>query len=160
MQICNCGSRLNYSDCCEKYINGSAKPETAEALMRSRYTAYTIHDIDYIMNTHDPDNRDKVSRAVLKDWSESSKWISLEILDTEKGLKDDEEGFVEFKAKYEVDGLIHTHHEKSLFLKKDGLWYYSDDEPISKTIKNDKKVGRNDPCTCGSGEKSKKCCGK
>ena len=160
MEKCNCGSGLNFDECCDKYLSGRQIPETPEQLMRSRYTAFTKHDIDYIMNTHNPDNRDKISKAVMKDWAVNSKWISLEIISTEKGGKDDLEGIVEFKAKYETDKLVHTHHEKSLFIKKDNIWYYSDDMPLDKTIKNDKKIGRNDPCPCGSGKKYKKCCGK
>lgn len=86
---------------CGKFISGKAIPETAVEMMKSRYSAYTVHDIDYIMNTHEPARLSEISRDVLSNWATSSKWLSLEILKTEKGEKTDLEGIVEFVAKYE-----------------------------------------------------------
>lgn len=157
--LCNCGSLKNYEECCGKFISGEVVPKSAEELMKSRYTAYTTQNIDYIMNTHDRATLNEVSRDILEEWSTSSKWLSLQILNCEKGCESDKEGIVEFIAKYELHGAVHSHHEKSLFIKDNGKWYYSKALPIDMTIKKESKAGRNDPCPCGSGKKYKKCCG-
>ncbi len=149
-----------FNDFCLKIISGESTADTALDLMKSRYFAYTSQNIDYIMNTHDPDTLSEISKEVLTEWSIHSKWISLEILDCKKGEKNDSEGIVEFKAIYEVCGVTHTHHEKSLFLKKDNKWFYNSAMPVDLTVKNENKTERNDPCFCGSGKKYKKCCGK
>jgi SEC-C motif domain protein len=159
MTKCSCGNEKSYEECCSKFISGKAIPQTAVEMMKSRYTAYTVHDIEYIMNTHEPARLSEISRDVLSNWATTSKWISLEILKTEKGEKTDSEGIVEFIANYELHGAMHSHHEKSLFKKIDGKWFYSESMPLDATRKNENKVGRNDPCVCGSGKKSKKCCG-
>ena len=117
MEDCLCGSQKTVSECCHSIILGIKKASTAQELMRSRYYAYATQNIDYIMNTHHPDTIESVSRDVLYDWSRYSNWIALEIISTEKGLESDEYGIVEFKAIYEVNGMTHTHHEKSKFFK-------------------------------------------
>ncbi len=160
MANCVCGSGKEQTDCCSKYLTGEKVPLTAEELMRSRYYAYTVQDIDYIMTTHDSDTVGSISRDVLSDWAKYSKWISLEIVSKEQGNENDDKGIVEFIAIYEVDGVINRHHERSLFVKKDGKWYYNSKLPVNETIVNKEVAGRNDPCPCGSGKKYKKCCGK
>lgn len=158
---CPCGSGNNYSDCCEKFINGE-KAETAEQLMRSRYVAYTQANIDYIEKTHDTATRKELDLDVAKQWAEGSEWISLEIVRTEAGQADDDQGLVEFKAHYRVKGDRQQHHELSEFVKKDGEWFYHDGKMPELTTQRREtpKVGRNDPCICGSGKKFKKCCGR
>lgn len=160
MEKCLCGSSKTADNCCQNIVTGQKKALTAQELMRSRYYAYATQNIDYIMKTHHPDTVESVSRDVLYDWSRYSKWIALEIISTENGLESDELGIFEFKAIYEVNGLIHTHHEKSKFIKKDGTWFYHSALPFDLTIKNIVKVSRNSECICGSGKKYKKCCGK
>lgn len=160
MENCVCGSGKLVNECCKKFLSGEKVPVTAEELMRSRYYAFTVQDVDYLMNTHDPKTIDTVSRDSLEEWSKNSVWISLDIIATEKGGANDERGTVEFLAIYKVKGETYRHHEKSLFIKKDGKWYFSDTLPFVQTIVNENKVGRNDPCSCGSGKKYKKCCGK
>ena len=98
--------------------------------------------------------------AECEKWSKESEWMGLEIVNTDKGTETDDEGIVEFKATYREKGKTVVHHEKSYFVKKDGTWYYQKWLPLQRTIVNDSKVGRNDPCPCGSGKKYKKCCGK
>ncbi|MEW8683176.1 MAG: YchJ family metal-binding protein, partial [Candidatus Thiodiazotropha endolucinida] len=72
-----------------------------------------------------------------------------------------EEASVEFIATYKEGGMVRPHHEISRFLKQDGVWYFVDGQLVApKTEKRHQpKVGRNDPCPCGSGKKYKKCCG-
>jgi SEC-C motif domain protein len=157
---CPCGSGRPYADCCGPYISGTAKPATAEALMRSRYTAYATKAIDYIVETCLRDDEHDIDIESTKRWSEKSTWLGLSILKVEKGGPSDEEGLVEFKAAFVLDGLRENHHEKAAFVKKDGAWLFSEGEVITETVvREGPKVGRNDPCPCGSGKKFKKCHG-
>jgi SEC-C motif domain protein len=160
MEICPCGSGLAFGDCCGPYISGKAKPATALALMRSRYAAYAKKAVDYIIDTCLIDDEHDIDEEATRRWSEKSTWLGLSILGTEKGGPSDEEGMVEFKATFVMDGLRETHHEKASFVKKDGAWLFADGEIIPETIvREGPKIGRNDPCPCGSGKKYKKCCG-
>lgn len=153
--LCPCGSNKSYENCCKQYISGNKKPKTAEILMRSRYSAYVFQEIDYIINTTNPNNRNDYSYEDIENWSKSSKWKKLIILNTEKGTESDITGIVEFQAFYEINGISQIHHEKSVFDKIDNVWYYTTQLPVSPI-----KINRNSPCPCGSGKKYKKCCGK
>jgi len=162
MKNCPCGSGRQYSDCCEQYISGKANPPTAEALMRSRYSAYVEHEIDYIINTCVHKGKDDIDYKSTRDWSEQSKWLGLKIISVEKGSVNDTEGTVEFEASYERDGLKDVHHEKAKFKKgkaESPLWLYDEGNitPIT-VVRSGPKTGRNDPCPCGSGKKYKHCC--
>lgn len=160
MESCPCGSGRAYEECCGPYIAGKAKPSTAEALMRSRYSAYAKKAIDYIVDSCLKDEEHGIDIDATKRWSEKSTWLGLKIVSCEKGGAGDEEGVVEFKASYVLDGLRENHHEKAAFVKRDGAWLYADGEIIPETVvREGPKVGRNDPCPCGSGKKYKKCCG-
>ncbi|MBC2857309.1 SEC-C domain-containing protein [Cetobacterium sp. 2A] len=134
--------------------------KTAEELMRARYQAYVDADIEFIKVTHDPETIHAVSWEETEKWSKNSEWLGLEIINIEDGTENDEDGLVEFKATYMENGKEVVHHEKSLFVKKDGKWYYRQWLPLQETIVKENKVGRNDLCVCGSGKKYKKCCGK
>ncbi|MDR0878598.1 MAG: YchJ family protein [Treponema sp.] len=161
MKICPCGSGREYAQCCEPYITGTQKPPTAEALMRSRYSAYVEHAVDYIINTCVRKDRDDIDIKQTRDWSEKSNWLGLKIISTEKGGPADTEGTVEFEAMYELDGLKDIHHETAKFKKDKDEWLYDDGSIVPKTIvRASPKVGRNDPCPCGSGRKYKHCCGR
>ena len=161
MKTCPCLSGLAYAECCEPYIKGAKNPPTAEALMRSRYSAYAEHAIDYIVETCSPDEKEKIDIKQTKNWSERSTWLGLKILSAEKGRAEDTEGSVEFEAVYETDGLRDIHHERAKFKKHEGRWLYEEGSVVPKTIiRTGPKVGRNDPCPCGSGKKYKQCCGK
>jgi len=161
MKPCPCGSGHDYGECCEPYINGLRNAPTAEALMRSRYSAYVEHAIDYIVKTCAEDEQERIDINQTKSWSERSKWLGLEILATEKGGLADTEGIVEFEASYEMDGLRDTHHERARFKRHNGVWLYSEGSVAPKTVvRSGPKVGRNEPCPCGSGKKYKHCCGR
>lgn len=158
---CPCGSGLAYGKCCEPYISGSKNAPTAEALMRSRYTAYVEHAIDYIVETCSQDEKDRIDVKQTKDWSEQSRWLGLKIISTEKGGAQDTEGTVEFEALYEMDNLKEVHHEKAKFKKTGGRWLYTEGVVKPDTVvRTSPKVGRNEPCPCGSGKKYKHCCGR
>lgn len=155
-KLCPCGSGKEYSQCCEPYLNGSEIAPTAEKLMRSRYVAYTLLNNDYLLQTWHESTRPKDYQPA----EEGIDWRGLDILRTEAGGENDDRGIVEFRAKCRVNGESAGVDEASEFLKEDGRWYYVDGGGISPIRTREHRVGRNDPCICGSGKKYKKCCGK
>ena len=162
-ELCPCGSGKTYDECCKPIIKGTAPAKTAEALMRSRYTAYVKHEIDHIINsceTSDKENRIYVEET--RKWSEESTWQGLKILRTEKGKENDTEGVVEFTATYTTKkGIRDVHHETANFKKINGEWVYSSGYLTTTTVvREGRKIGRNEPCPCGSGKKYKQCCGR
>ncbi len=172
---CTCGSSLNFSSCCEPIITGEKKAATAEQLMRARYSSYVAGNIDFLEKSLAPESRTDFDKASTKKWAQQTEWKSLQIMSVDKGGENDSKGTVEFMATYKVDGEGLEHHEVSTFRKdKDGNWYFIDGEshthkegeghhhhhekPVT-VVREQPKIGRNDPCTCGSGKKYKKCCG-
>ena len=157
---CPCLSGVAFNKCCEPIIKEHKQAETAEQLMRARYTAHTQVMMDFVEKTHDPKTRRKVDMQSNREWAETTKWLGLEIIKTERGGVDDTVGTVEFKAMYESDEGPTPHHELSQFIKRNGAWYYTDSKDPShqSVVRREPKIGRNDPCTCGSGKKYKKCC--
>lgn len=160
MEKCPCSSQKDYMDCCGAFIEGAAHAPTAEVLMRARYTAHVKMDIDYIIDTVHPSNRDKSNRKTIESWAKQAKWQRLEVVQTAKGKEGDDIGKVIFKAYYKHDNLLKTHFEDSLFRKEDGRWYFVEGNEPKILIKSSIKISRNDPCHCGSGKKFKKCCAK
>ena len=160
-KMCPCGSGKSYSECCEPIIKGSVKAPSAEALMRARYSSYEKQEIDFIINScSEGDGIAEIDRKATEDWSKEAQWNGLKILRTEKGEKDDE-AIVEFQADYTLHNIHNLQHEISLFKQIDGEWKYVAGNVIPTTVTRvGEKVGRNDPCPCGSGKKYKKCCGK
>ena len=161
MPSCPCGLPKPYEQCCRPYILEKDFAPTAEALMRSRYSAYVMGQIQYIAKTHLETGQDDFDVEAARKWSEESDWKGLEIVQVEKGGPKDEEGVVEFMASYISEGVLHKHHERSHFIKADGKWLYKEGDIVtaSPVRRSQPKVGRNDPCPCGSGKKYKKCCG-
>ncbi len=160
MSQCPCGSGLEFADCCDPFIKGDRYPETAEKLMRSRYSAYATVNMEYLHDSLHPDHRADHDVNAARKWATDSDWLGLEILATDKGGENDKTGTVEFRANYREKGIIRQLHEISRFERVEGHWTYVDgDLPKPETVRNEKKVGRNDPCPCGSGKKYKKCCG-
>jgi SEC-C motif-containing protein len=160
---CPCTSGLSFAECCEPYLSGSAVPETAEKTMRSRYSAYARANIPYLMDTLHPENREEGDEEGARRWAERSEWVGLDIVDTQGGGPADSEGLVEFVARFrDRKGETHHHHEVSRFVKTDGRWLFREGRaPEQVPVRNAApKVGRNDPCPCGSGKKYKKCCEK
>lgn len=170
---CYCQSNLSFSECCEPFIKGEKKAPTAEKLMRSRYSAYATANIDYLKSTLAPESRHDFDSATTKKWAQSAKWKGLKIMSVTKGMETDSKGTVEFTATYEQDGEGLDHHEVSQFRKSEsGEWYFIDgdahthregeDHHYAKpqtVIREQPKLGRNEPCPCGSGKKYKKCHG-
>lgn len=145
---------------CLPFVRGEKVPQTAAELMASRYVAYATHQIDYLLATHDPATRGRADRKATEEWSKRAEWRGLELLSTEKGGPEDDEGKVEFIARYAIDGVEYKHHERSDFRRIDGKWHFVNGDKVSAppVRRTGEKVGRNDPCPCGSGKKHKKCC--
>ena len=99
--LCPCGSTAHYTDCCEPYLSGKAAAPTAEALMRSRYTAYSKGNVDYLIATLHPKSRQKDDRPTLLQSIQNTRWIGLSIVKTQKGQTQDKRGIVEFVALYQ-----------------------------------------------------------
>jgi SEC-C motif-containing protein len=161
-ELCPCGSGKKYSECCEPLIKGTVKAATAEILMRARYSAYVKQEIDFIVKSCEEGEKiAQIDRKATEDWSKNSTWHGLKILRTEKGSEDDTEGLVEFTATYTRKGIRDIHHELAEFKKIDGEWfYYAGDVKPETVVRESRKIGRNEPCPCGSGKKYKNCCGR
>ncbi len=145
MTTCPCGTKESYERCCAPYHRGEAYPETAEKLMRSRYVAFTRQDWDYLARTQtQPFTRPEPN----------PEWEGLTILAVTEGGEHDPTGWVEFQARFRLESR-QTHHERSLFIRRGQRWLYDRGEPGRR---QNPKVGRNEPCPCGSGKKYKRCC--
>lgn len=121
---CPCGKEKPYSSCCGKAHLDSTSVQTAEDLMRSRYSAFTLANGDYLMKSHHSSTRPISEKQEIENWAKSVKWLKLEILNTSKGSKADAEGTVEFKAHYKERGRKKFIHEKSKFIREYGVWVY------------------------------------
>ncbi len=124
---CPCGSETEYADCCGRFLESGRVPETAEQLMRSRFSAYWLKRIDYIVETTHPNGRTPGFREEVAESVVQVKWTGLQVLSTRHGQAADKIGKVEFTADYEYDGKTQTHHERSRFRRYEGKWKYFDD---------------------------------
>ena len=126
--LCPCKSRLTYGECCGPFHLGKAVPETAEQLMRSRYSAYFFRLIDYLVDTTHPDKKTPNMRQEIQATAEQANWKFLTILGTSKGQADDKTGKVEFVAEFYHNDTKHEHYERSRFRRYKGVWKYVDDK--------------------------------
>ncbi|PIK16194.1 YchJ family protein [Halobacteriovorax sp. JY17] len=156
---CPCGHEVEYEKCCGPLHSGSKKAESAEQLMRSRYSAFAKHEVDYIIATQDKASRGELNKEEIDIWSKESDWKKLDIIETQKGQAGDNDGMVEFKATYVVGDKEVVHHERATFTFEDDAWFFVEGDVLRDAVRRaGPKVGRNDPCPCGSGKKYKKCC--
>lgn len=164
--ICPCRQtsteKIVFEDCCAPILDGTKPAPTAEALMRSRYTAFAVGNIDYLHDSLAPESRHDFDRKAIAHWAKQSQWLGLDILSTEDGRAGASTGYVEFVAHFVNDSQRLAHRERSLFRydAADSRWYFLEEAnrknaPVVKGA----QPGRNDPCACGSGKKYKKCCG-
>lgn len=154
---CLCGSNTSYKDCCQPYHIHKKSPETAEDLLRSRFTGYAMQNVAYLLDTWNistrPNDIDFSNEDVI--------WTKLEILSIKKGSKKHNKGIIEFKAYYTSNSEEYTLNEISRFKKTSNNWFY-----VDGIVKSTSKLGlqtnhgKNAPCSCGSGKKFKRCCGK
>jgi len=165
--LCHCLSGDIYTKCCEPLHLGNDIAQSPEQLMRSRYCAFVISDINYIYITHSPSTRSEITRESIKQWNGQCEWLGLDIRNY-----DNNKGIVEFVAWYKNNGQLSFHHEISNFHQDEideqfnqlikstssnkQVWYY-----LNATYPNNviKLPQRNDLCICKSKKKYKKCCG-
>lgn len=162
---CPCGSGLTWAQCCGPFLDGGAWPETAEALMRSRYSAYALGRYDWLVESTHPARRADVSAEQLAAQAAGVRWLRLDVdrCADSVGTADDERvDLVEYHAIYELDGIARQLGECAFFSRVDGRLYYLEGRPARRAAyrRPGPKTGRNDPCPCGSGRKFKKCCGR
>jgi len=120
-ELCPCGTSKHYTACCARYVEGNEPAPDAEALMRSRYTAYTLLRENYLLATWHPSNR---PAALGLSEEAPTKWLGLEVKRHEQ--QDADHAIVEFVARYKVNGRAHRLHETSRFVREAGLWFYVD----------------------------------
>jgi SEC-C motif-containing protein len=160
MNSCPCASGFDYDACCGPIIAGKKQAETAEQLMRARYTAHVKIEVDFLFESTHPEHREGYDHKGTRAWAEKSEWHGLEILETKGGGTKDEQGEVEFIARFRDKEGLRNHHEIGHFLRRKKRWLFTEGTMVKPKPLSVNKVGRNDPCHCGSGLKYKKCCGK
>lgn len=125
MKPCPCGSGQLFIKCCKPFITGKTIPSTAEQLMRSRYTAYTRNNVNYIAATQAAAAAEQFDRADTEQWMRSVKWQTLTVNNADNGGESDEDGTVDFTATFKFNGKLCKMHEHSRFKKIDGRWFYT-----------------------------------
>lgn len=148
--ICPCASGQPLDQCCGRYHAGVAAPN-AETLMRSRYSAYALGLIDYLLTTTLPAQQAALDRQAISAWSLGSTWLGLTVESAQSIPGEPEHAYITFIARWRDADGEHSHRERSAFVTNAGRWYF-----IDPTV--ELKSGRNDPCPCASGLKFKKCC--
>ena len=118
-ELCLCGDARPYWRCCQPLHDGVPAAD-AQALMRSRYSAFAVGDADYLLRTWH-----SRTRPESLDLDPAQRWIRLEILDRVKGGESDQTGTVEFRAVFRHGGRTDELHERSRFVREDGLWVYA-----------------------------------
>jgi SEC-C motif-containing protein len=120
MDNCYCGSGTSFNQCCQPIIEGTQAAMTAEALMRSRYSAYVIHNVDYLIATTYPSERANYSKEEITFWATQNQWQRLEIISVTPST-------VRFKAFFiDAENQSQIHHEHSRFVFENGVWFYVD----------------------------------
>lgn len=149
---CPCGSGQDYMQCCGRYIETGDLPQCPEQLMRSRYTAYVTCNSDYLLQTWHTE-----TKPMHLELEQEINWLSLEIIDCQISNSNENEGYVEFMARFTNNGRTLILHEHSRFHRVNRQWFYVDGQIFPQPAT--KKMARNALCPCGSGKKFKRCCG-
>ncbi len=118
---CPCGSAKPYGACCGRFLDHAQQPETAETLMRSRYSAYVLGREDYLLRTWHPSTRP--NQIDFSD-AATTRWLGLKIICSEAGGPNDQHGIVEFVARYKIGGKAQRMVEISRFVRENGGWFY------------------------------------
>ncbi len=117
-KICPCGSGRSYALCCQSLHEGTVA-DSAEALMRSRYSAYALGLDDYLQSTWHASTRPEL---VANDGEAKVRWTGLTVIRHESA--DGQTAVVEFEARGKLAGRPYQMHEVSRFVCEDGRWYY------------------------------------
>jgi len=160
MISCPCGTGRPLDECCAPIIGG-APAATAEALMRARYTAFVTKEIGaFLKDTLAAEKQAEFDLREVEMSARDAEGLGFEVRAVEGGGEGDDSGTIEYIARFRIRGQIQAHHELASFRREDGRWLYVDGQVNPKQAPRQvAKVGRNDPCPCGSGQKFKKCCG-
>ena len=150
--LCPCCSAKSYRACCADFLEENRQPTCAEELMRARYSAFALSNLEYITKT--------MSGLAAKDFNPAqaeanlgaTQWLGLDVIKRYTNPKNPKQAHVEFRALYKSEGNHGIHHELSEFTKINNHWYYTDGITIKPSI--------NVPCPCRSGKKFKHCHGK
>ena len=125
--VCPCNISKLYCECCGRVHDSILNATTAEQLMRSRYSAFVLDNMNFLKKSHSKKTVSSFNFKSVSRWTKNVKWVKLEILSTNKGKESDESGYVEFKAFYFENGLIEIIHGKSQFVKQNNHWVYLDE---------------------------------
>lgn len=175
---CYCGTGKNFADCCQLFIQKTQDPDTAEQLMRSRFSAYAIQNGQYIYDTYATTSQASHTVEEIEQWSKACVWIALEVHINENGMLKEEssqEQFVEFSAYYVHESTLCELREKSRFILEEVIdsnhqskqWRYIDGEiKLNQALST---IKRKETCPCNlfptawsinKAKKFKQCCGK
>lgn len=124
LKNCPCGKNKPYTECCQIVHQNIHLAQTAEDLMRARYTAFTKGLGNFLFDSHSVKTRVEKDKKHIENWAKSVTWLHLDVLHTTNGKKEDSHGTVEFKAFFVDHGKVDVIHENSLFCKEDGKWVY------------------------------------
>ncbi|MDN4503374.1 YchJ family metal-binding protein [Alteromonadaceae bacterium BrNp21-10] len=150
---CVCGNSLSLTACCLPLIAGKRIASSPEQLMRSRYSAYVLHEFKYIHRTYSRTHSAIPSVEDIADSANDTQWLKLNVLDTQIMSP---QGQVEFRVIYKVQGVAYQLHERSDFFFEENQWGYSGGEILADSGEITQPL--NGPCLCGSGKKLKRCC--
>jgi len=146
---CPCKSGKAYTACCQPLHEKRVIANSAQQLMRSRYSAFVLKNTSYLIATLHPSKRESNDELVLKQTMDETQWLGLKLI---KHHQKSDATTVEFVAFYQGDSEIEQLHEKSRFIHENKHWFYLDGEILPAI-----KLSRNELCFCGSGKKVKKC---
>ena len=151
MQTCPCQSQQPYENCCQPYHEQSKQPKTAEQLMRSRYAAYVLQQIDYIIKTTVPAQQALLDKTSITQWSYNAQWLGLTVHQHITNIHP-HHAQVAFTVYFMEHGKMLQHDELSAFVQISGNWYFIGPTVPLPSMKS--------TCFCGSGRKFKACCGQ
>lgn len=157
MSQCVCGSGLEFDQCCGPILAGQSPALSAEALLRARYCAFCAGNMEFLTATLAPERHEEFERAEVE---ASSRSVKAQFVEIRRVTDQGDVAEIDYVAYFRINNQPHAHHEIGHFRRDDGVWLYVDGEVNPKSAPRQViKVGRNDPCSCGSGQKYKKCCG-
>lgn len=148
--FCYCCSGKTFESCCAPYLQQNVTAPTCEALMRSRYSAYCLKNVPYLLATLAPDQQQIGLAAEISQFANSVHFCKLAINATQT---QENTGIVDFAAYFISGQTLEVLAEVSDFIYTDRWYYHSG----AVTTFSAGKLSRNDPCPCGSGKKFKQC---
>ena len=149
--LCYCGSGQLLLQCCEIIQQQGGSLLSAEQLMRARYSAYVIGNLDFLRVSTLPMQQDRLDIQAMQRWSAETTWLGLQVLSHQLAAHSERHAWVSFEIRACEQQQEYVCHERSAFVKDATSWRFIDPTvPI--------KAERNQLCVCGSGIKFKKCC--